>query len=146
MRVSRLDHRFVTSAPDTLDTGILYVSLEYNTVLHLCCCGCGSEVVTALSPARWQMTYDGRAVSLWPSIGNWSLPCQSHYVIRRGEVIKCPSWSDEEIAAGRRRDHYLRAAVDTPTHTMIETAGRPPHGRVRRRLSTLWQRLLRTDI
>ena len=37
-----------------------------------CCCGCGEEVVTPFSPAQWQMSFDGEAVSLHPSIGNWN--------------------------------------------------------------------------
>ncbi|WP_417924835.1 DUF6527 family protein [Collimonas pratensis] len=26
----------------------------------------------------WSLTYDGKTVSLDPSIGNWSLPCRAH--------------------------------------------------------------------
>ena len=72
---------FVTLAPPVLEPGVLYISMEYATVLHLCCCGCGNQVVTPLAPARWRLTYDGRAVSLSPSIGNHSFPCRSHYWI-----------------------------------------------------------------
>jgi hypothetical protein len=64
-------------------TGVLYVSPGYATVTHLCCCGCGAEVVTPLSPTDWKLTFDGVAISLSPSVGNWSLPCRSHYFIDR---------------------------------------------------------------
>jgi hypothetical protein len=30
--------------------------------------------------------FDGRSVSLTPSIGSWSLPCHSHYFLTRGKV------------------------------------------------------------
>ena len=80
-RIESLDHRFVEYMPDSLDEGIVYMSMRFATVLHLCCCGCGNEVVTPLDPTEWQMTFDGRSVSLSPSIGNWSFDCQSHYWI-----------------------------------------------------------------
>ena len=55
--------------------GILYVSMEYATATHLCACGCGLTVVTPISPTDWQISYNGRTVSLYPSIGNRSFPC-----------------------------------------------------------------------
>ena len=54
------------------------------------------------------MTYDGQAISLWPSVGNWTLPCRSHYVVNDAVVIEARSWSDEEIAAERRRDRVAK--------------------------------------
>jgi hypothetical protein len=87
MRCEQLEHRFVTTAPAKLDPGVLYISLEYGTALHLCCCGCGVETVTPFGPNEWRMTYDGTSVSLWPSIGNRRLKCQSHYVVAGGKAI-----------------------------------------------------------
>ena len=86
MRHASLTHEFVEYVPAVLAEGVLYVSLRFATVVHLCPCGCGNKVVTPLSPADWQLLFDGEAVSLTPSIGNWSLPCQSHYWIRLDQV------------------------------------------------------------
>lgn len=86
MRHASLTHEFVEYVPAVLAEGVLYVSLRFATVVHLCPCGCGNKVVTPLSPADWQLLFDGEAVSLTPSIGNWSLPCQSHYWIRLDRV------------------------------------------------------------
>src|SRR4051812_46368408 len=83
----RIRHEFVSLAPDVLEQGVLYVSIEYATVLHLCACGCGAQVVTPLAPGRWRLTFDGKTVSLNPSIGNWSLPCRAHYWIDRNHVV-----------------------------------------------------------
>ena len=85
-RINSLRHEFVNYIPEALDDGVLYVSIPFATVMHRCCCGCGNEVVTPLDPTDWQMTFDGKAVSLSPSIGNWSLSCQSHYWIHRNQV------------------------------------------------------------
>ena len=82
-----LEYEFVTHIPDTLVEGVVYVSIPYTTVLHLCCCGCGEEVVTPLRPTDWNLTFDGETISLCPSVGNWRFACRSHYWIRRNEVI-----------------------------------------------------------
>ena len=110
IRHKRLEHQFVRHIPKQLEPGVLYVSMEYATATHGCCCGCGEEVVTPFTPTDWKMIYDGETVSLRPSIGNWSLACRSHYVIERGRVMEALAWTDEQVAAGRRRD---RVAKDT---------------------------------
>ena len=85
-RLYTLQHEFIHLIPDALDDGVLYVSIPYATVIHKCCCGCGNEVATPLDPSDWEMVFDGKSISLSPSIGNWSLPCQSHYWIDRNHV------------------------------------------------------------
>lgn len=110
----RLDHQFVRHMPDELSPGILYISMEYATAAHLCCCGCGEEVVTPFAPAQWKITFDGNVVSLHPSVGNWLLKCRSHYVLREGKVVEAGSWSDAEVTAGLLRDGRARAAMYGP--------------------------------
>lgn len=105
-KTEKLENNFVTAIPETLQDGILYISIEYATVAHLCCCGCGREVVTPLTPTDWKLTYDGVTCSLNPSIGNWSFPCKSHYWIRDGKIRWAEQWSEDQIQAGR--DHDLR--------------------------------------
>ena len=80
MRFTHLQHRFVPHIPEKLEPKVLYISMEYATAAHSCCCGCGEEVVTPLTPTDWRMTFDGETISLSPSIGNWNLRCRSHYV------------------------------------------------------------------
>jgi Family of unknown function (DUF6527) len=110
IRYRHIEHRFVDDIPEQLDPGVFYVSMRYATAVHLCCCGCGREVVTPLSPAQWRLTFDGENVSLHPSVGNWNLPCRSHYVLSSGQVIAASSWSDEEVAFGQARDRRARMA------------------------------------
>lgn len=100
----KLSHEFVKNVPEVLENGVIYVSMEYSTAIHKCPCGCGNEVVTPLSPADWKLMFDGKAISLYPSIGNWSLECQSHYWITNDEIEWAPKWSREQIARGRRND------------------------------------------
>jgi len=82
-----MEHKFVEFIPETLESNILYISLEYKVVKHKCPCGCGDEIVTTLSPDQWSLLYDGRTVSLYPSIGNWTHKCQSHYFIIKDEIV-----------------------------------------------------------
>lgn len=121
IKYSRLEHQFVQNIPSCLAPGVLYVSMEYGTAIHSCCCGCGEEVVTPFTPTDWRMTFDGETISLWPSVGNWNLPCRSHYVIKCGRVIEAGPWSDKKIAAERQRDNIAKAHYyDNPSPTISE--------------------------
>jgi hypothetical protein len=107
-RITKLTHKFVKFIPETLEEGTLYVSMEHEVVIHKCCCGCGSEVVTPLSPTDWKLTFDGRSITLYPSIGNWGFECRSHYWIRANSVQWSTLWSTGEIEAGRAADRLAK--------------------------------------
>ena len=102
--------RFVQFVPDEIEERVLYISIEYTTVVHRCYCGCGNQVVTPLSPTFWELTYDGEAVSLFPSVGSWSFPCRSHYWIVRNRAVPSWTWTDAEIAYARGLDARARKA------------------------------------
>ena len=99
-----LKHEFVEYIPNDLKDGTIYVSIIFATVVHKCCCGCGNEVVTPLSPTDWKLIFDGKSISLHPSIGNWNFDCQSHYWIKNNRVRWALRWSQERINTGRGRD------------------------------------------
>ena len=99
-----LKHEFVEYIPEDLKEGTIYVSLAFATAAHNCCCGCRNVVITPLSPTDWKLIFDGESISLDPSIGNWSFPCQSHYWITRNKARWAPQWSKKQIEAGRLRD------------------------------------------
>ena len=103
-----LKHEFLEFIPEDLEQGTLYVSMRFATASHLCCCGCGNKVVTPISPTDWQLTSNGKSVSLDPSIGNWSFPCQSHYWIRNNRVYWAAQWSQSQIEHGRLRDRNAK--------------------------------------
>ena len=95
---------FVEFVPKQLEEGVLYISERFRTASHLCACGCGTKVVTPLSPAEWQLRKEGDLVSLYPSIGNWNDPCQSHYFIRRSRVLWAGRMSANQIASVQAKD------------------------------------------
>lgn len=107
-RVPRIAPEFTPTLPPELAAGVLYVSHECSTMIHLCCCGCGLRVVTPLSPVAWSYEYNGETISVTPSVGNWSQPCQSHYWITRGRVRWAPQWTRKQIERGRDRDGKAR--------------------------------------
>ena len=113
-RVKQLDPRFIETMPDTIEPGILYVSLEYGSMIHGCACGCGGEVVLPLTPLDWSLRYDGETISVWPSVGNWSLPCRSHYIIDKGQIRWAGAWTDKQIAAGRALDLARKQSRSAP--------------------------------
>lgn len=104
MTATQLRPMFVDFIPDTLESGVLYVSRRYSTASHLCCCGCGTEVVTPLNPAKWRLIEKNGMVTLTPSIGNWSFPCQSHYWVRDNRVQWAAAMAPEIIQAVQARD------------------------------------------
>lgn len=110
MKQAMITAVFVESAPDVLENGILYVSEKYKIALHLCCCGCGEEVVTPLNPAGWRLHKEGASVSLTPSIGNWNYKCRSHYWIFNNQVMWAEAMSPRQIARVKARDKADRAA------------------------------------
>lgn len=104
MKVTSLRADFVEYMPAKGEPGVIYISQRFRTAMHLCCCGCGMEVVTPLNPAKWTMTQHGDRVSLRPSIGNWSFPCRSHYWIERGNVRWAGPMTAKRIRDVRRLD------------------------------------------
>lgn len=84
--------------------GVLYISEEYSTAAHKCCCGCGAKVLTPLNPAKWRLTKSVAGVSLRPSIGNWKFDCQAHYWIKDNHVIDAGMISQQKIEAVKARD------------------------------------------
>ncbi len=137
MRHQTLEHRFVRNVPRELEPGVLYISMDYATAVHSCCCGCGERVVTPFTPTDWRMTFDGESISIQPSVGNWNQPCRSHYVIQKNHVLEAGPWSNTQVEAEHRRDkkakasHY--AAVNRPQGTApppaapaVDSATTPP--------------------
>ncbi len=127
----RLKYDFVEFIPEHPEQSTLYISIAYATAIHKCCCGCGYEVATPLSPTDWALTFDGETVSLHPSIGNWSFPCRSHYWIRRNQVIWAEPWSQSQIEAGRRHDvttKERRLEVDPVHEGAPEAVSSPSEG------------------
>jgi len=104
----KIRHEFVEFIPAQREEGVLYISIPFATCVHNCFCGCGTKVVTPLSPVGWQLGFDGETVSLSPSVGNWSFACRSHYIIRRDIAVGAGDMTEAEIASGRARDRSAR--------------------------------------
>ncbi|OCZ54233.1 hypothetical protein A7D23_05535 [Dehalobacter sp. TeCB1] len=96
--------------PKELEQGVLYVSEEFRAAAHLCACGCGAKIRTPLGPTEWSFSETPDGPTLYPSIGNWQQPCQSHYFIRNGQVVWAPKWMPGQIEAGRAAEELRRNA------------------------------------
>lgn len=108
MAIKRITPIFVEFIPENIEDGKLYISEVYQTAIHKCCCGCGEEVVTPLSPADWQLRKVGQKVSLRPSIGNWNYRCKSHYFITENRIEWAKKFSQEQIYEVQRRDKVAK--------------------------------------
>lgn len=116
--------RHVEFVPKDIEAGVLYVSEEYEVAVHLCACGCGSRVSVPLGPAEWAFSERNGRPTLHPSIGSGQLPCNSHYVIRNGEIVWAPRMCAAQTAAAMQADQRRREAY--------YNARKPKPGRLRR--------------
>lgn len=123
-----LTHEFVEFIPDELMERTIYISIDCATISHKCCCGCGNEVVTPLSPTDWRLIFDGKTISLEPSIGNWGYDCQSHYWVTHNRVEWAAQFSKDKIDAVRRYDRDLKQtyfnSVDTAAYSSLSNAAK----------------------
>jgi hypothetical protein len=104
MMISTIRPEYVKHFPANFELGVLYISEEFETAGHLCCCGCGEKVITPLNPAKWSIRKEGSTVTLSPSVGNWKYACQSHYLIVRNQVITARKFNASAIESVQRRD------------------------------------------
>ena len=130
-----LEPAFVTTIPEDLAEGTLYISVEYGIMMHRCACGCGHAVSTPISPTDWQLSYDGEAVTVKPSIGNWDYPCRSHYWIRGNRIVWAEDWTDAQVQATRRASRR-----QPPIETPVSGAAASP---TRRNRKSWWKKILR---
>lgn len=94
--------------PKEFEEGILYVSKEFGVAGHLCPCGCMNKIITPLGSTEWSFKEKNNKPTLYPSIGNWQLPCKSHYWITRGLIEWSYQWSEEQIIEGRQAEDKKR--------------------------------------
>jgi uncharacterized protein DUF6527 len=103
MRRTEVNHQFVEAIPDEPAEGIVYIATGPAVVLHRCCCGCGTKITTPLGPSGGKLLFDGKTISLDPSIDNWALDCESHYRIKRSRVRWLARWSQLQVETGGSR-------------------------------------------
>lgn len=101
MKINKFKVEFVDKIPSNLEDGILYVCISCNVIIHRCVCGCGERTVTPIDKKYgWIMKYDGQAITLRPSIGNFSIPCRSHYYITDNNVEWLESYQHKNNKKG----------------------------------------------
>lgn len=138
--MNTLDLKLIDHLPIHLEEGVLYVSEEFEIAGHLCPCGCGSKIITPLGVNEWTFSvYNGKP-TLKPSIGNWQLPCQSHYWIDGGKILWSYKWSEDEIKAGQlaeelQRKEYYEKRVQAPIHKVSIWES------IKKKFSKIWHNL-----
>jgi hypothetical protein len=106
MKATTLNNVFTKSIPAVPEAETLYVSMDYQTAVHLCACGCGAKVVTPIGPNDWVLTFDG-TVTLCPSVGSGQQPCRSHYYIRHDHIDWRPKISKAATKPALAQDHAV---------------------------------------
>lgn len=130
--------KLVHHMPVELEENILYVSEEFEIAGHLCPCGCGNKIMTPLGVNEWSFTIFHEKPTLKPSIGNWQLPCRSHYWINQGKILWSNQWSEEEIEAGRMEEQERRVEY----YDNLEQREESPNSiwnRIKKWFSNIWK-------
>lgn len=115
--------QYIPSA-DFIREGELYISREFQTAVHKCCCGCGEEVVTPLNSAQWQIHKVNGKITVNPSIGNWSYPCRSHYLIRNNRIVWAAAFSEAQVKRVQEGDRRALEQYIERQNTARETGAR----------------------
>lgn len=84
-----IELKLVKHIPEIIEENTLYVSKEFETAIHLCGCGCKTEICTPINNGGWVLCENGNNFSLIPSIGNYQIPCKSHYFIINNQFVMC---------------------------------------------------------
>jgi len=121
-KIKNFKLEFVHYMPKELNQGVLYISMEYSLVMHLCACGCGEKVATPLSPEDWKLYYDGEAITLSPSVGNWDFPCESHYWIKKSKIIYAERWNEKEIQSKKDKPNKQKSSFQKSNTKNTESA------------------------
>ena len=66
---------------EDIQQGVIYVSMRGRAIELRCPCGCGGLTELAIRPSHWSVTFDGKRLTLSPSIKASMFPCHSHYHI-----------------------------------------------------------------
>lgn len=112
MKSRALTPMFTEYIPAQPEPEALYISMQFETAVHLCACGCGTKVVTPFGPHDWILTFDG-TVTLRPSVGNGQHPCRSHYYICNDRIDWLPPISSAATHAAGARDRAVHVQADT---------------------------------
>ena len=73
--------------------------------------------------SQWTLSFDGKSISLHPSVGNWNFPCRSHYWIRNNQVLWAKQWTKAQIAAGQHLDAKAVRDEFAAVHPPAKKAG-----------------------
>lgn len=75
---------------EKMEEGKIYISEEYEITIHKCLCGCGEKTVLPIDPIHgWNLIKNNNKISFTPSVGNYQLPCKSHYIITNNVANFC---------------------------------------------------------
>jgi len=90
VELERIQYQDELPEHEKLEERVLYVSREYDVSKHNCLCGCGELVVLPFNNIingvdyGWKLIeHPSGKITITPSVGSFSLPCKSHYIITK---------------------------------------------------------------
>lgn len=89
MKITKIQIKNVGIIPNDLEEWVLYLSERYWLSKHKCFCWCGSDVVLTLDRWSHYIHFMDWTLTVSPSIGSFSIPCNSHYFIKNNTIEWC---------------------------------------------------------
>jgi hypothetical protein len=104
----KIDTTFIDSLSSISDAKelMLYISLKNKVIFHKCPCGCGKEIYMPLGEDEWELIYNGKT-TLYPSIGNYNLDCETHYYIVEDSVVPVDTHTKILFKKRNKRDKKI---------------------------------------
>lgn len=87
-KIFELEPVYSEEIPADLESGKIYISMQFSIAVHLCACGYGVKTVTPIEDTEWKLTENDGKVTLRPSIGNFMGEEQyhAHYFITENKI------------------------------------------------------------
>ena len=87
-KIFELEPVYCEEIPADLESGKIYISMQFSIAVHLCACGCGVKTVTPIKDTEWRLTENDGKVTLRPSIGNFmgEETYHAHYFITENKI------------------------------------------------------------
>jgi len=87
---------YVEFIPEERKEKIIYISEKYGVTVHNCLCGCGGKTILPIDciidgqDLGWKLIKEPNdKISFTPSVGNFQMPCKSHYIITKNIANFC---------------------------------------------------------
>lgn len=132
----RFRYQLVDRIPKQMEEGVVYHTEEFELAGLLCACGCGHRI-TLIVPDSHRVWDEGGYATIRPSVGVFDALCNSHYIIRAGNVQWLPAFSGAQATRIMQEQIARHASKDTKPASWLRRTAAVLSGFVKKLLAAL---------